>query len=380
MKEPEARMAKRFWWRSLALASLIWIGLGMGVSPVPSQAGEGAAASAGRRRTAAYVYDRPGLSFSDSDAKHLDQLNFSFALIRNGEVSGSHWQGIEAYKAFVAKHPHILPVLSIGGWGADGFSQAAATEDGRARFVDSALLLMERHGFLGVDIDWEYPGSSAAGIASSPNDRRNFTLLLKALREGLDRLSDGDGKPRMLGIALGASPSHLRNIEPSAVGSLVDQINLMTYDLHTAGVASHHTALYASEGYPLSVDTAVQNALSAGLPKEKIMIGAAFYGRVFTLKAGGDQPVFAPASDSGSRTLTYNRIREKLSGAVTGFDEKAKAPYATDGATFITYDDAASIRSKGAYAAQKGLMGMMCWEYGGDSSGELLAAMYESLN
>ena len=31
----------------------------------------------------------------------------------------------------------------------------------------------------GIDIDWEYPGSSAAGIKSSPQDRENFTLLLK---------------------------------------------------------------------------------------------------------------------------------------------------------------------------------------------------------
>ena len=81
------------------------------------------------------------------------------------------------------------------------FSQAASTADGRARFVDSTLVLMERYGFLGVDIDWEYPGSSAAGIASSANDRKNFTLLLQALREGLDSLTAQDGKPRMLAVA-----------------------------------------------------------------------------------------------------------------------------------------------------------------------------------
>lgn len=39
-----------------------------------------------------------------------------------------------------------------------------------------------------------------------------------------------------------------------------------------------------------------------------------------------------------------------------------------------------SIYHKGAYALENSLMGMMCWEYGGDSSGELLAAMHESLN
>jgi len=62
------------------------------------------------------------------------------------------------------------------------------------------------------------------------------------------------------------------------------------------------------------------------------------------------------------------------------FDDTAKAPYAVDGNTFITYDNPVSIGHKGAYVTQNGLMGMMCWEYGGDESGELLRAMYESMN
>ena len=213
MKRFSLRPRRRFALRSLALASLMWLGTGIQASPGPFQPTEAEAASSGRR-TAAYVYDRAGLQLRDSDAPHLDQLNYSFALIQNGEVSGSHWQSIDVFRRYVERHPHILPVLAIGGWGADGFSQAASTADGRARFVDSTLVLMERHGFLGVDIDWEYPGSSAAGIASSANDRKNFTLLLQALREGLDSLTAQDGKPRMLAVALGGDPWHQRELSP----------------------------------------------------------------------------------------------------------------------------------------------------------------------
>ena len=32
----------------------------------------------------------------------------------------------------------------------------------------------------GIDLDWEYPGSSASGIKSRPQDRENFTLLITA--------------------------------------------------------------------------------------------------------------------------------------------------------------------------------------------------------
>ena len=321
--------------------------------------------------------DRASVSFSDADAANLDQLNFSFALIKNGQASGSHWSSIGKFKAYIQKHPHILPVLSVGGWGADGFSQAAATADGRERFAASAVKLMQEHGFLGLDIDWEYPGSTAAGIKASADDTRNFTLLLQALRQALDGLEQEDGVHRLLAIAISGSPSQIRTLECQQIAKLVDQVNVMTYDLQTANIASHHTPLYATGAdYPLSVQGAVSACIDAGLPAGKLMVGAAFYGRVFTMPSSDIKP-FTAAKDSGSKTLRYSQIKAD-SGWTRYFDDNAKAPYAIKGKQFVTYDDPASIRAKGAYAMQNGLMGMMCWEYGGDNSGELLTAMRES--
>ena len=372
------RPSRRFWWRSLAAASILWLGLGTVRTPSPLPVTEAVAAAP--KRTAAYVYDKAGLTFYDRDAQNLDQLIFSFALIKNGEVSASHWQSIGAYQAYVSKHPHIVPVVAIGGWGADGFSQASATESGRAKFVKSIVSLMNKYGFLGVDIDWEYPGISTAGIASSPKDGENFVLLLKDLRAALDEQSAQDGKQRYLTVALGAADDLVKRIDCKAVGQVVDQVNVMTYDLHTSRVASHHTALYSSNPkYPASVDAAVRTFANAGIPKSKMMIGAAFYGRTFTLTKQSDAPVFAAAKDSGSKSLSYTKLLDKLESATVGFDEKAKAPYAVAGSAFYTYDDPASIRHKGAYVLQNGLMGMMCWEYGGDSTGELLDAMRGSM-
>jgi len=326
------------------------------------------------------VFDRPELSCKERDASHLNQLNFSFALIKDGKATGDHWQNIDEYKAFIQKHPHIQPVVSVGGWGADGFSQAASTAEGRKTLVNSILDLMQKHGFTGVDIDWEYPGSSAAGIASSKNDRENFTLLMQELRSGLDALTAQDGKPRLLATALGASADLIKDIDCAAIGRIVDQINLMTYDIQTPFVTSHHTPLYSSDGYPHSADNAVKVFTAAGIPKEKIMIGAAFYGRVFTMKQPSSSPLFQPAATDGYRSRNYTVLQTILPNAVLYFDDTAKAPYAVDGNTFITYDNPVSIGHKGAYVTQNGLMGMMCWEYGGDESGELLRAMYESMN
>ncbi|MDD3335018.1 MAG: glycosyl hydrolase family 18 protein [Eubacteriales bacterium] len=378
MKPIKLSSRKRFFLRSLTMATAMWLGLTLGDTPV-SAPEPAAAEERQHKRTAAYVFDRAGLILRDDDAANIDQLNFSFALIRNGAVNGDHWLSIATFRSYIEKHPHILPVLSVGGWGADGFSQAAATEAGRARFVESALALMEEHGFLGLDIDWEYPGSSAAGIATNPNDREHYTLLLKALRQGLNALTAQDGKPRLLAIALGADPSLISNIDCSAVGSIVDQINLMTYDLHSRKTASHHTPLYsASESYPLSADRAVQAFAAAGIPKSKIMLGAAFYARIYTLASATDTPVFATASDNGSKSVQYRALVTDDSWRHY-FDEQAKAAYSVSGKRFATYDNPLSISYKGAYAIENSLMGLMCWEYGGDHDGELLSAMRESL-
>lgn len=328
--------------------------------------------------TAAYVFDRGNMSLRDEDAQHIDQLNYSFALVRDGSVSGDHWSSIEAYRAYIARHPHILPVVSIGGWAAGGFSEAAATEEGRARFADTAVALMQRYGFLGVDIDWEYPCSDEAGIAASPEDRHNFTLLLQALRQRLDALTKADGKKRLLAAAVGAAPELVHNIECEAVGQLIDQLNLMTYDIQTRYVMSHATALYTADPrYPKCADTAVRVYSEAGVPKEKMMVGCACYARLFEAKEGTPKP-FGEAATAGFDTKPYRELVSE-SGWTHGFDEAAGAAYAVRGNWFASYDSVLSVSGKGAYVKERGLQGLMYWEYGSDLEGQIIGAMHKSL-
>ena len=75
-------------------------------------------------RTVMYIMDSHNMKLRDEDAHALDQLNYSFALIKDGKADGSHWMGLKKVQAFLKKHPHVDGVVSIGGWGADGFSDA----------------------------------------------------------------------------------------------------------------------------------------------------------------------------------------------------------------------------------------------------------------
>ena len=330
----------------------------------------------------AYVYDRGDLQFREEDAGKLTQINYSFALIKDGLVTGDHWSAIDIFKDYVSRHPDIMPVMAIGGWGADGFSQAAATAKGRETFVHSAMELMDKHDFLGVDIDWEYPSSSVAGIASSPEDNDNLLLLLSDLRTALNAKIEQDGRRRILTIAVGGSREYAQKLNCVAIASLVDQVNIMTYDLMGGDkITGHHTALYPSNNDSPSGDAAVKAFIQAGVPSEKIMLGAAFYGRAWRQVKNEEQNgLHQAAGTSGNKSYSYPEIMQLLKdGYIRYWDENAKAPYLFDGSTFISYEDTESIAVKGAYAKDNGLQGVMFWEYGQDATGELLRTLYSAV-
>lgn len=84
------------------------------------------------------------------------------------------------------QNPDLNVLLSVGGWGARGFSGAAASKEARAVFIKSAQEIVDKYGLDGIDLDWEYPVNGAWGqVDSQPADRDNFTLLLKALRQAM---------------------------------------------------------------------------------------------------------------------------------------------------------------------------------------------------
>ena len=139
------------------------------------------------KKVIGYVSTKDLGTLKEQDIKNLDVINIAFGLIERHRVV---WDscGNEEYLPKIREiNPDIKIILSVGGWGADGFSQAARTEEGRALFAVSAVSLVETYGLDGIDIDWEYPGTSLAGIGSHVNDKENYTLLL-TFADGKKRL------------------------------------------------------------------------------------------------------------------------------------------------------------------------------------------------
>ena len=330
--------------------------------------------------SAAYLMDRGALTLRDEDAPYLTHLYYSFGLIRDGELTVSHLRQWDKLHAYRGKHPHIRLILAIGGWGADGFSQAVKNADTRARFVASIMETLEAYDLDGIDLDWEYPTLSTGGIASSADDKENLVFLTRELRDAMNRLGARTGKRYHLSLAAGASEGILKGIDARALSGLLDCVNVMTYDLRTENKATHHANLYSAsyDASEISADTAIRLLESMGFSRDQLVIGGAAYGRIWT----GASALGGSTLSKGNQSISYDKVRSDYlsSDAYTyHWDEKAMAPYLLGEQTFVSFDDPQSMRLKGRYARERGLGGMMFWEYTQDSSGELLRAMSQGL-
>lgn len=326
------------------------------------------------------------------DASRLTRINYAFARIHDGRmvegfpVDASNLAQITALRK---SHPGLAVLVSVGGWSwSDGFSDAALTPQSRALFVDSALDFLRRYQLDGVDVDWEYPGQAGAGHSFRAEDKRNFTLLLKDLRAGMNEAGRQTHRRLYLTIAIGASDDYLAHTEMAKVQRYVDAVNLMAYDYYSSGSDSttgNHAPLMTDPADPkkASANASVLALEAAGVPAAKIVLGIPFYGYMWADVPDVQHGLFQPGKRAVGGDPTFSTIQTTMLGA--GFtrywDASAQVPYLYNAQKrqFVSYEDAESAAAKCRYASRQKLQGVMFWSYFNDSSGELLRAITEAL-
>ncbi len=310
----------------------------------------------------------------------LDYLNFSFCHLDSNNIRVSNAADSACIQKMVSlkkKYPGLKIILSMGGWGGCQTCPHVFSSDiGRNEFARSVRSLLEYFHADGIDLDWEYPAIEGfPGHPYSPEDKNNFTLLILALRNAL-------GKKYRISFAAGGFDYFINNsIDWPSVMKVADKVNLMSYDLvHGASrISGHHTPLYSTPQQKLSTDNAVNLLVAAGVPRRKIIIGAAFYGRMFHVTDTSNQGLYD--SCSFYEGISYSHLKDILSrenGFVQYWDPVANAPYAfnAERKMLMTYDDSASITQKVNYVYKKKLGGIMFWQLMDDRfSGGLLDMM-----
>ena len=230
---------------------------------------------------------------------------------------------------------------------------------------------------------------------------------MKGLRDMLDSFDE----PKLLTFASAGWKRYYDFIEVNEVMKYADYTNVMTYD-QVSGESiytGHHTPLgdvksQDIEGTPFhshldslyqggenldpdprSVQKIVDFLIHEGVDPKQIVIGSAFYGRVWKGVPPQNNGLYQLSKGLHIGWMAYDQIRERYesdSSFERFWDENAQAPYmynATD-SLMVSYDDTVSVALKTRYAIEKGLGGIMFWELGNDTKaeGSLLEAIYKA--
>ncbi|MEL3945937.1 MULTISPECIES: chitinase C-terminal domain-containing protein [Streptomyces] len=315
----------------------------------------------------------PAYLASDIPWDKVTHLNYAFAHIGSdnkisvggdGEknaATGMTWPGVAgaemdpaySYKGhfnllnkFKKKHPDVKTMVSVGGWAetggyfgddgkrvnSGGFYSMATNADGSVNqagietFADSTVAFIKKYGFNGVDIDYEYP--TTMKDAGNPldwqlaNGRRaglvkGYAVLMKTLREKLDKAGAADGRHYLLTVAAPSSGYLLRGMETFQVQKYLDYVNIMSYDLHgawneyvgpnaslyddgkdaeLAAAGVYGSQQYGGIGY-LNTDWAY-HYFRGSMPAGRINIGLPYYTRGFKNVQGGTDGLWGKAAST----------------------------------------------------------------------------------
>ncbi|MGW2601460.1 glycosyl hydrolase family 18 protein [Streptomyces klenkii] len=204
----------------------------------------------------------------------VSHINYAFARVDNDRISigdpsdaknpatGMTWDGAKnamdpslPYKGhfnllntYKKKHPAVKTLISVGGW-ADTRNFYAMTTNGDGSvnqagidtFADSVTEFLDRYGFNGVDIDYEYPtalpntGNPKDWDVSNPRRKglqQGYNALMKTVREKLDKAGADKGRYYLLTSAGSSSGYLVRGLDAGQALQYQDFVNVMTYDLH----------------------------------------------------------------------------------------------------------------------------------------------------
>jgi chitinase len=300
--------------------------------------------------------------------EYLTHILYAFYITDGaGNIKNSDPLDADNFKNLVklAHAKNVKVMLSIGGAAQSApFKPMSASPGSRANFIKNCIKVADEMQLDGIDLDWEYP---------LEGDSLNQLALHREIRAAFDKL------PRKL-LFSAAVPvvDYWAHWSAAETWKLLDYVNCMTYDY----MGTWEKAVIPNSGMDQS-DSTMKYFLRRGVPPEKLVMGAAFYGKSFD----GGTAMNGAFNNIGSGNngnwmwkdllVQFNQVPYKIM-----WDDKTGSEFAVGNEEIIVFNGLPSQRVRGEYIRNSKFGGVMYWDMLSDvpdRDKSLLVALYRGL-
>jgi chitinase len=335
---------------------------------------------------------QPGTFFpNQTDPSLCSHIMFAYAIFDvDSTIKPSEWNDdipgglYEQTIALKQLEPGLKVSISVGGWdiGMYPVSVMLSTPENRKTFIDSVIPFCRQRDFDGVDLDFQFPGSRG----SSPEDKYHFTDLLQEFRIAIDNEAATTGRaPLLLTAAVGAIQTIIdAGYEVPEISQYVDFLEVRTFDFNGPWdtIAGLHAALYPRadefgeyfgeiERSTLNLDWAARYWVELGAPKEKLVLGLAFFGRGATLvdprQYDPGAPINGPSDiepftrEVGFKSYYEICLKRNEYGGSAWHVEQESCYAWRDVDQYVSYDNDNTHETKVEYIVDNCFSGWMAW-------------------
>ncbi len=248
-------------------------------------------------------------------------------------------------------------ILCVGGEvGTPASNFAAMIADTSAggkqdQFIAAALGFAQRHGYSGIDIDWEFPSRGTTA-------RANYTRFLNKVRAQLNTWTPRGVLTTALPVWLWWDQAHTEpSVDIATLNADFDYIDIMEYGMQNTSHISHYSPLYPNPAVSQETWTtrSVKEYKAAGVDSSELVTLIPFE----CIRMTATAPITIGESGGGSRWIG---IRDIPPGATTHWDDISKAAWADSGSSFYSFENQTSIGVKVQYARDQHIGGVGIWE------------------
>lgn len=317
----------------------------------------------------------------DIDAHLCSHIVYGFAVLNRETLTiqpHDSWADLDNHfyeRVVTYRSKGIKVSVAIGGWNdsaGDKYARLVRSAAARSHFVRNVIDFMEKYGFEGLDLDWEYPVCWQVDCKKgSPDEKEGFKQLVIELSEAFK------AKHWLLSSAVSPNKKVIdAGYDVTQLSQYLDWIAVMTYDYHgqwdkkTGHVAPMYDYPGGVENF--NVNFSINYWLQRGAERKKLIMGMPMYGQSFTLAQASDHGLNAPSyggGEAGEATrargfLSYYEICtyiQKRGWNVVRDPRGRMGPYAFLRDQWVSFDDAPMIQHKSEYVKAMGLGGAMIW-------------------